>query len=323
MIRNCYCSLAALVMCTSAYAGVMWTSSIVNPPFTTETTLTGHKGYVIGVMTDDGSNISAVDINIRGQLHQRWVFNADTEEFDPTPSSANITNGDSHLTPVAGALIGSALIENNNITPSPLADTATRDYGYGDSLRGAWGIPGPSQTNKANLAYIVVRETEIPNIQVRALVATPNGTFLLTESFSPLPLGILTSNPVPGPGIEIDFGNLPPDQNPAPLPIALSNAGSVETTISVLSISLAGPNAANFVFTGTLPTVLVGGAAPQSFGVDFVPQGPLASQYTAQVLVVTNAGNLAFDVVAYTPEPATLALAGLAVVGLVGLVRRK
>ncbi len=327
MLRKFFYSLAAVVaVSTSAFAGVMGLSTAVSPPFTTETTLTGHFGYILSVMSDDNSVISAVDVNIGGQLHQRWSFNADTETFDATPSSANITSGDSHLNPIAGALVGSALTENNNVSASPLADSSARDYGYGNSLRGAWGIAGPSQTNKANIGYIVIPAGTVPTTTISAQVATANGTFTVTN-FNLLEPGgsvqpVLVSNPVPGAGIELDFGLLPPGQNPSPLPIALSNSATGSAAITVSSITLSGPNAANFVLTGTLPTSLAGGAAAQSFGVDFGAPGQPAGTYNAVVNVVTGAGPLSFDVQATIPEPATLALAGLAVVGLVGFARR-
>ncbi len=129
----------------------------------------------------------------------------------PTPSSLSFSNGDSHLTPIAGVLVGSALREDNSLLGSPLPSTASRLYGYGSFLRGAWGIPSASQTNKANLAYIVVPDVSFPNLQVNVQVATTNGTFALsTSSFAtllpPIP-PILTSNPVVGPGIELYFGD--------------------------------------------------------------------------------------------------------------------
>ncbi len=309
-----------------AFGGVMGISSTVTTFAPPDANLTGQgwKGIVLSVMTDDNSVISAVDVNITGALHQRWNLNTDTETFDPTPSSANITNGDSKLNPISGALVGSALTEDNSGAGSPLPDTATRNYGVGTFLRGAWGIPGPQQTNKANLAYIVVREAEIPNLRISALVATSTGTYAENFGTSPPPLSVLSSNPVPGPGVEIDFGYLHADQDPAAIPISLSNnvPGSLPITIS--SITLTGPSAANYVLIGALPTTLVGGAAPQTFAVDYgVPIAGFGS-YPAQVRVVTSAGNLTYDVYAVLlPEPSAFALTGLALVGLAGITRRK
>lgn len=333
MIGKLCASLAAAILagfivsaCTPAFGGVMGISSTVTTFTTPDAALTGQgwRGIVLSVMTDDNSVISAVDVNITGALHQRWNFNVDTETFDPTPSSANITNGDSHLNPISGALVGSALTEDNSGAGSPLPDTATRDYGVGTFLKGAWGIPGPSQTNKANLAYIVVRDTDLPNIQIRAQVATSTGTFALDFGTSPPPLSVLSSNPVPGPGIEIDFGYLHADQDPAAIPITLSNTVPGSLTITINSITLTGPSAANYVLTGALPTTLIGGAAPQTFAVDYgVPIAGFGS-YPAQVRVETSAGNLIYDVYAVLlPEPSALVVAGLGLLGLAGFARRR
>ncbi len=334
MLRKFFYSLAAAVaVCTPAFAGVMGLSSKVTTFAAPDAALTGQgfTGYVLTLMTDDNSPISAIDVNITGALHQRWNFNADTDSFDPTPSSANITNGDTKLNPITGALVGSALTEDNSGTGSPLPDAAgARDYGLGTFIRGAWGIPGPSQTNKATMAYIVVKDTDLPNIAVTAQVATGNGTFTLNKSAFPDLAGgavinpVLVSNPVPGAGVELQFGTLPTPQISAPpKSIALSNSASGSAAISISSITLAGADAGKFALQGTLPTSLAGGAAPQSFNVAWNAPGTAAGVYNAQVLVNTSAGNLVFDVQATVPEPATLALAGLAVVGLVGFARRK
>jgi hypothetical protein len=138
-----------------------------------------------------------------------------------------------------------------------------------------------------------------------------------------VPPAVLVSNPVPGAGIELDFGTLlTPQISTPPKSIALSNSAAGSNPISISSITLAGPDAGKYALQGTLPTSLAGGAAAQSFNVAWNAPGTAAGTYLAQVLVNTSAGNLVFDVRATVPEPATLALAGLAVVGLVGFARR-
>lgn len=309
MFRNLLVGLI-VVSASTASAGVMGISSVNRTFAAPDSALTGHIGLFLSVMTDDGSAISAVDVNITGQLHQRWGFEPDAEVLLPTPNSLNTTNGDSHLMPVVGALVGSELREDNNLSGSPLTSTATRRYGYGSFLRGAWGIPGASQTNKANLAYIVIPEASVPSLQVNGQVATTNGTFSFTKAIfadqPPLP-AILTSNPVVGPGVELEF-QFP---NPAPLPIALSNTGV--GVININSITLAGPHASQFAFVGTLPTTLTGFLPAQQFGVK--PIYPLpggTGDLMAVVQVRTDWGNLDFDVLLKVPEPSTLLISACA-----------
>jgi hypothetical protein len=130
---------------------------------------------------------------------------------------------------------------------------------------------------------------------------------------------VLSSSPVPGAGIEIAFN---PCVEPfTSTPISLWNSGF--GTISISSITLAGPSASQFVLRGNLPTTLEQFTPASTFYVDLAsPNHPLGIA-TAQVLVNTDAGNLVFDIVAFCPEPSTsVQLCGaLAAVAL--FVRRK
>lgn len=168
------------LLATAANAGIVGSATVVAPPFAApDAALTGFVAYQLSIATDDGSLISAVDVSMLGKFHQRW---SDTD-FDgiPNPSPngpASNGRGDTHLTLISGALVGSAPTENNNIFPSPLPD-GVFDYGVGTILGGAWGIPGPSQTTGANLAYIVIPEGSIPTMSINVQVATSNGTFPL------------------------------------------------------------------------------------------------------------------------------------------------
>jgi hypothetical protein len=188
MNRAFVCSLAsmfALVLSGAASAGVIingiW-SPVKEPPFAApDAALQGFQGYLLTATTTEANEvISAVDISLRGTFHQRWIDSDDDGVFEPTPSgNATSFNGDSRLTPIAGALIGAAPTEDNSGTGSPLADTATRDYGLGTTLTGAWGIPGASQTTSVNLAYIVVPGSNVMYVMDLA-VATSMGTYTYT-----------------------------------------------------------------------------------------------------------------------------------------------
>ena len=92
----------------------------------------------------------------RAHCTSAWVFNEDSGTYDPTPSSANQSNGDSHLRrPAGGLFFYMGPYEDNSGTGSPLADTVTADYGVGSFLQDVWGIPSPTTTT-ASVAYIVV-----------------------------------------------------------------------------------------------------------------------------------------------------------------------
>jgi hypothetical protein len=335
MNRSCLAVLFLLCSAAASRAGVVGLTSTVLPPFTVDTGLTGHTGYVLSAMTDDGSVIAAVEVNITGQLHQRWFLDPDENLIVKTPTSASLTSGDSHLTPGPDVLIAVAPVEDNSGSGSPLADTLTRDYGYGTFLRGVWGIPGPSRTNQITLGYIVIPDGSLPSLSITAQIAIQKGdeisAFTLNgaDFFDVIPppptIPVLRSSPVPGPGIELyldAFGT--PGQNPPPQPVRLWNSGTGEITIN--NILLAGPDALKYILVGTLPTSLVGGAPVSTFGVDWAAPGQSFGTDQAQLFVLTSHGNLVFDI-SYLrnpnlppdddiiPEPSALVLVGLAIGG--------
>ena len=155
------------------------------PPFAApDAALVGFKAYQINAATTAGGEvISAVDISFAGTFHQRWNDSDDDGVFEPTPSGNSTSlNGDSRLTPITGALVGSAPTEDNSGTGSPLANTATRQYGLGTFLTGAWGIPGPSQSGLATLGYLVVPDNVAATLTYA--IATSVGTFNGTAQFN-------------------------------------------------------------------------------------------------------------------------------------------
>jgi hypothetical protein len=134
--------------------------------------------YSLGLSTDDGSNIAAIDVTLRGTLYQQWTSLVDGDPFEPTPSSA-ARNFDSHLTPIASALIVN-LNEDSNLdgsdpaTLQPSSTIQTRS-GIGTTLKGVWGIPGADQTPSLDFAYIVVpRDADLSQFQFDIDVATHN-----------------------------------------------------------------------------------------------------------------------------------------------------
>lgn len=180
MTKNFIAFVAVLALGVScANAGIMINlEPLPTPPFSApDAALTGFTSWQVNASSTAGELISAVDVNFTGSFHQRWVDN-DFEGVanDATPvGAASNTRGDSHLTLVQGALVGSAPAEDNSLAGSPLAITPTAGYGLGTFLRGAWGIPGPSQGQSATLGLVVMPVGSQGLLTYS--IATSNGTF--------------------------------------------------------------------------------------------------------------------------------------------------
>jgi len=198
MVRNTLSVFALLLMAASTQAGVIAvTTRIGGGPdgaaFTTPEnqaasdlnalTSGGQSqwiSYALGVKSTAGEKISAIDVAINtagpnGGLHQRWTFDADgTGAYTlATPSSNNLTNGDSHLANI-GSVVGVAPTENRIAKTSDGATTTVgfntphlgvvtdnRNYGIGTTMAGAWGYDAAQQLaqvagNVLNFAYIVI-----------------------------------------------------------------------------------------------------------------------------------------------------------------------
>ncbi len=174
---------------TIAEAAIIGTATLVrNPPtvpFTAPESALGAPwvGYELSLQSTAGEIIAAVDVTINGQLHQRWSdIDFDTIP-DPSPNSANVSQGDSHLSAIPGALFASGPVEDNPGTGSPLTSGSFL-YGVGTYLRGAWGIRAASQTTSASLAYIVIPSGSLHLLDVRVRAANSAGDIIadLTES---------------------------------------------------------------------------------------------------------------------------------------------
>jgi hypothetical protein len=128
--------------------------------------------YQLSATSDEG-DIASWSFRIDTMLHQRWSDG----DFDDDPSNGktltgpvNGPNGDSHLTPAAGALAGAGIgapDEDNDYLPpdpdSPLTDTYSPGeftggiaWGVGSFLKGDYGLLLVTQGPTANIAKIVI-----------------------------------------------------------------------------------------------------------------------------------------------------------------------
>jgi hypothetical protein len=155
------------------------------------------ESYRLSITATGSDLIQAVDVQIHGQLHQRWSStNSDGMYDTPTANSTNATNGDSHFMATNTMLFASGPTEDNPATfaplggGSPLSPTNTVDtgYGVGTSMSAVFGIPGPGATSM-NLAYIVIPGGEEQSLKIDVTVAEPaDPIFHLTaRDFFPVP----------------------------------------------------------------------------------------------------------------------------------------
>lgn len=143
--------------------------------------------YRLSVTATAGEQMQAFQVDIRGQLHQRWTDADGDQVFEPTASStaaSGLTNGDSHLLGRFDLFFGGPS-EDNPGTGSPLASTATALYGVGTYLNGAFSLTTPATT--ANLAYLVLAKNTTTQISARILVANSQGDIISDINFPNFP----------------------------------------------------------------------------------------------------------------------------------------
>lgn len=317
--------VVALAAGSMAQAAVIGSATLKgNPPgvaFTSPDAALGSPwvSYALDLSTTAGELIGGIDVSITGQLHQRWTFDEDQGVFVPTGNSANMTNGDSHLRAVTGALFGAGPTEDNPGTGSPLPDTATSDYGVGTSLSGAWGITAAAST--ASLAYIVVPATSLTTpgqFAISVSVANPAGDIIGT-----LDRSAFAGLPSAGGGT-VTVGDL----NLA----SLAAGDTVNGNVAIENVNtLAFNNIAAPVFTPLIagqtlnlvsqPTLNNTGAF--SWNTDGAKRGTYAWAITGTGAGGATDGGTITVTVPFVPEPGTLVLFGLAFAGVAGVARRR
>jgi PEP-CTERM motif len=182
-------AVAALLGASAAQASIIGSATLIKDPSaalpfgsggagTLDTTLgSPWVSYLLKLTATGTDSVQAVDVNIQGNLHQRWSSsNSDSVYDTATPSSTNATNADSHLLNSANAIIGAPPTEDNTFSGSSLSASNDADFGYGvgHTLSGAWSVNGAAVTT-LNLAYIVVKKGEIPNLNILVVAANAAG----------------------------------------------------------------------------------------------------------------------------------------------------
>lgn len=148
--------------------------------------------YILGVASDDGSRIGAVDVDLRGVFHQRWNWSEESLDFAASARGLGVSGGDSHLLMPDNALLPVTPYEDNNLSSANLSlpDVPGKyDYGIGSQLKGVWGIPGAPATSQ-NLAYLVMPRGYESQLEYAIDVADSRGQlsrFRQGASFPALP----------------------------------------------------------------------------------------------------------------------------------------
>ncbi len=145
--------------------------------------------YILGVSSDDGSQIAAVDVDLKGTFRQEWRWDYDTGSYVPTPASHYYHySGDSHL-----------LVADNALTV--VSASEDRDAsGVGTQMKGVWGIPGGNAIS-LDLAYMVIPRGSESQLEYAIDVGNPSGeviNFRQGASF-PMPSPQPLSPPLPAP----------------------------------------------------------------------------------------------------------------------------
>jgi hypothetical protein len=201
-------AVAALLGASAAQASIIASATLIKDPSGGVPFASGGAGtvdatlpspwvsYRLSLTATGTDSVQAVDVNIQGNLQQRWTSSNSDGVYDTaTPSSTNATNADSHLMNAANAIIGAPPTEDNTFTGSPLSASNDADFGYGvgHTLTGAWSVNGAAVTS-LNLAYIVVKKGDIPNLNIVVVAANASGgkfaALTTSDFFVPEPASI-------------------------------------------------------------------------------------------------------------------------------------
>ncbi len=181
----------------------------------------GWAGYLLSATTLDGAKFSAVDIKLQGNFHQYWGFSEDAGEALATVQGASRSGVDTHLLPATDAILLSDQFDED-LGSERNATVGGSAYGVGNSIKGVWGIPGGSQSQSLDLAYIVAPEgLTLDQLQYSVdLARNDGGTAYLRNGFAapeapPLPPPTVvqegTTTTLPGYNPHGELPALPPE----------------------------------------------------------------------------------------------------------------
>lgn len=166
------------------------TVPITTNPSSGSVTLNDYSVFRITLTPLATERITSIDVDtgsfgITGALHQRWTKTTDPDTGDvtvnpsPRQTSAEVGSAllDSHFKfTSAGTTDAISLIsiidpgENNNVSPSPLADTANFDFGLGDAMQAAVGLTSTTPGQAIDFLYLVIPDSN--SVTVRGLFTT-------------------------------------------------------------------------------------------------------------------------------------------------------
>ena len=286
------------------------------------------ESYRLSISATGSDLIQAVDVQIHGQLHQRWTSTESDGVYDtPTANSTNATNGDSHFMATNTMLFASGPTEDNpaTFTPlggsSPLSPTNTVDtgYGVGTSMSAVFGIPGPAATSM-NLAYIVIPKGSESSLNINLKVADPNGDILRVISVCDF-LACGGEPPVVTP---LELFSYFPGTTVSGTVTATNNPTSWGPALNSLVLQSYTPNYGAPAGAPGLSIQPTWDPATQQFS--WNTQGSTRGDYVWGVSA-TNAGGTGNGLITahlalLDPEPSSLLLAALALFGAVVFTRR-